>query len=239
MDGDIIPLCNMDYIFHESYRPDGFLSDYVSVSGSAAPTTASSFLVTPKKGLFDKVLDIVRNRPNKTEFDMEIGWGHKMDTDDTWESWWWKRRIWDFKAAASDQGILLMFFKYTLLNFTQINPGVVETWREVSGKSSSQQNNSQAHVVSAPNGKFISRVDVKQVAAHDGCKSIVVPAEKGNSFFFRDYVHFAGGSKPWAPAIESGMTSAKLWKSNTPRKTLWMHYLGKANEAVTPFTCNS
>jgi hypothetical protein len=105
LDGDSIPLCDLEYLFQASYQPDGYHSDNVLTSGSAAPVTACAFLVTPHDGLFDQVLDSYRNRPNKTKFDKEHGWGLVMDQEDYRRYWWGGKRTWDFKAVASDQGI--------------------------------------------------------------------------------------------------------------------------------------
>ncbi len=57
LDGDLIPLCNLDKEFKDSY--DGRLQGFVGTKGGVAPITASDFMVTPQRGLFEKTMNIV------------------------------------------------------------------------------------------------------------------------------------------------------------------------------------
>lgn len=113
LDADILPLCNMDYLFVDSFNPDGALGELVSIQGAVAPMTASALLVTPKPGEFDSVLDIIRRHRNRkdnaTIFDPTIGWGHEMKARDMWMAWSKMGNNWNFYAASADQ-VWCIFF---------------------------------------------------------------------------------------------------------------------------------
>ena len=64
---------------------NGDLEGYVAVQGNRSPLNAGSFIVTPRDGLFQRVLDIVRRQRNQTtKFDKNIGRGHEISEKDPW-----------------------------------------------------------------------------------------------------------------------------------------------------------
>ena len=236
LDADIIPLCNIDYMFQESYRPDGILSDYVAMSGSVAPMTGSSFLVTPKEGEFQRVIDIVRRArersSSRTGFDRKVGWGHEMVSPDMWKSWWKSTANWTFYGAHCDQGILYMYFKYILLNFTQIHPEVIQTWREVTEDAECWRN--RTNVIAVDGGKFLAKVDEDRNSVIKGCGGPPLGREGrwSRAVPYSDFYHFAGGQKPWnQPIFASDIPTSRDFLKDpiAVGRQFWTYFLGQAN----------
>lgn len=242
LDSDVLPMCNMDYLFEESYRKGGLLSDFVVLSDSVAPFAGGCFLVTPQKGEFDRVLDIVRRHRNRSlTFDTNIGWGHELAKDDVWEAWHRSGNVWSFYAVASDQGILYHWIRYERLNYTWLDILKMETWREVDEYWNHEHPNMTSHKVG---NRYIARVDRREyrtmpgfkfVREHDlgGCRmpkydrvwpgARIVP--------FSDYYHFAGGAKPWNEPIlaQHAISDPKDFKTG---RDVWLSALTQANATL-------
>ena len=128
VDADILPLCNMDYMFEESYKEDGLLEDDVVMEGSVVPMTASMFLIKPRHGAFKVIMDLVREyrrtHNGAQYFDHVKGWGHEIVGEaDRWEANGMRKDgyLWDYKAANSDQGLLHHWIKYIVMNYTHLS----------------------------------------------------------------------------------------------------------------------
>jgi hypothetical protein len=145
LDADILLLCSMDYMFHESYNANGLFQNHVGIAGAVAPATASMFLVTPAQGEFDRIIDLVRQHRNRSSlaknnmsttntilFDRTIGWGHTITPPDRWEAWGRRKgdTKWNFYAANADQGLLYHWLRYLYMNYTQIHADRIETWQD-------------------------------------------------------------------------------------------------------------
>ena len=231
MDSDILPLCNMDYMFHESFS--GQLSENVAVSGSVAPATASFFLVTPQEGEFARVLEIVhRHRCRRaTRFNTTVGWGHVMDPNDKWESWQESGHLWNFFAATSDQGLLYHWLKYELLNYTHIHLGKTDTWREVTGNVDYWRKQA-VPVFGVKDNRFIAKVRSEFVDLR-GCGGPKLNRRGAYAKIppFRDFYHFAGGGKPWnQPIVAQDVPSN--YSSAVKGRDVWMYWLGEANRTL-------
>lgn len=245
LDSDIMPLCNMDYMFEESFREDGLLSEFVMLSGGVAPVTAACFLVTPQKGEFERVVDIVHRHRNKSlTFDPKIGWGHEIAQDDPWQAWYKKGTNWTFWAAASDQGILYHWIRYELLNYTWLDIAKMETWQQVDQDWSTKHPNSTAHKIRVNNkeDKYIAKVAGRQYVGprnqflrkHDlhGCGMPLYDRRDWASLTpFSDFYHFAGGQKPWKDPILSQDVKQNASEFETGRD-VWLHALYKANVSL-------
>jgi hypothetical protein len=233
LDSDIIPLCNMDYMFEESYRDDGILSNFVAISGAVAPATAAIMLFTPTQGEFGRVMDIVhrhRSRPaNPTKFDPDVGWGHPIDEKDEWHSWWRSGSTWNFYAVNSDQGVLYHWLKYERLNFTHILWNKLDTWREVTHDLSYWQN--KTDVFRVQGDKFIAKVK-SEPSQLQGCGGKQMDRGSAASVApFSDFYHFAGHKKPWNKPI-SAEDMPKEMSEARDGHSLWMYWLGEANRTL-------
>ena len=113
MDADVMPLTNLDYLFHLSDL-DGLLKENVVVTSAMEPANAGFFMVTPKSGDFEELSQIVETRErdalnitSKYKFNETIGWGHVMAPPNDG----YKLRngktgfLWNFLFAYSDQGL--------------------------------------------------------------------------------------------------------------------------------------
>jgi alpha-N-acetylglucosamine transferase len=141
LDGDVLPLANLDYLMELSDR--GEWQETVILSTSLVPMIAGLFVATPNAALFRQVYRmvdkmIVKNRVPKNHFDVVQGWGHAWDpqTDGPylWQSNRDKGTLWDYYAANGDQGILYYYPRYMRESLTQILAGEILHF----GKNNSQ-----------------------------------------------------------------------------------------------------
>lgn len=235
LDGDIVPRCNLDFFFEESYLPGGMLSGTVGQAGNVAPITASFFIVTPKKGEFARLTEWAKLiiRQSNGEFDREYGWGHRFTTD-SWRSEWplWKRDHyrWVFKGSEIDQGLILMYFKYMVMDYSQIVAGTLETWRDVTGQESYwQAKNITVHHIKETN-KYIARVNHTR-GKLIGCRGTVYGMGT-------EYFHYAGGSKPWNIQKGNNVLNVsqhipKTEDTSSKPQQFWLYHLAKANKTFS------
>lgn len=102
MDGDIIPLANMDYLFELSMQ--GVLKPNLVVSAPNAPANGGFFMFAPKPGDYDLVQQLIEKREEK-EFSPEKGWGHVITPPDEWVMRGKRGRLWNFYGGPVDQGL--------------------------------------------------------------------------------------------------------------------------------------
>ena len=246
MDSDVLPLCSMDYLFNESFDKNGTLSDFVMVSDSVAPFAGSFFLVTPKRGEFERIINIVRQHRNRAvdplSFNATLGWGHTLAKDDSWKAWFRDGNDWSFYAVASDQGIMYHYFRYMLGNYTWIDLGKMETWKVVPTEDVIYwRNKSETVVPEIEENKYIARIRHDKYEKHrgpllGGCGGPQLDRRDfGSHVPFRDYYHFAGGSKPWnEPILHSSCTRTDL-NETSPIQTgreYWICALVEANRTL-------
>jgi len=245
LDADVLPLCNLDYLFEESYRKDGVLSDFVSVSDSVAPFAGGFFLVTPEHGEFERIMDIVHRHRNRDKnphtFDGKRGWGHVIAKDDPWKAWFRPGNNWTFYAAWSDQGILYHWLRYERGNYTWLDVDKMERWETVHAKDVAYWENRTHHVVpeiasTGDDDRYIARVQVnkvKQGSLQRGCggQQLDRRGKWSTQVPFRDYYHFAGGAKPWfKPILAANVTcdAGTILKGHD----LWLCTLIQANRTL-------
>ena len=91
MDGDVMPYCNIDYMFElsepqkESMKTP--LKENVVIAWSQEPSHGGFFMLQPQKGDFDLVQSIIHRREKEAAeggqlFDRERGWGHVITPPD-------------------------------------------------------------------------------------------------------------------------------------------------------------
>jgi hypothetical protein len=134
MDGDVVPVRNLDYLFELSdptYSRSGqhtfvdsktgevrplTLKENVIVAGKQEPANAGFFLVSPEQGGYEHIQDIISKRAQvaadtlshkKAPFDELHGWGHQIVPPDRWttRSTANSGTNWTFHFAYSDQGL--------------------------------------------------------------------------------------------------------------------------------------
>jgi len=141
MDGDMIPMTNLDYYFHLSdpeytALPTLLKSNFIMAS-KGEPCNTGMFMVTPSKEAFADYIDIVRRQLEiaKTlpypHFNLLAGWGHNFtEAGDRWKGVIRSRgKRWSFHAGHSDQGLMYYFTKYVRQDVTIALGDIVENWK--------------------------------------------------------------------------------------------------------------
>jgi hypothetical protein len=216
MDADVMPVANIDYLFHLSMN--GTLKENIVVSGNTEPANAGFFMVQPGEGEYERITDIIRRREEKAvgiksghKFDEVEGWGHVIAPDDPWKSRIETGTKWTFHFAFSDQGLLYYYTKYVKqsVSIIYINDQV-ENW----GTSGS----GTVHLEETLDNPFqgLRRLRVKDLMA---C-----------SKFMCDFYHFTGMWKPWMQDPKKNIADAIIEKENPLH--VWWHTLFKLNDEL-------
>lgn len=112
LDGDITPLCNLDYLFELSEPETGeaLLKENVVLSWRKEAANAGFFMLKPDQDDFRLIHDVIRVKEQKAlqlpypHWDEVEGWGHKIVAPDFWRTY--DRTIgtnWTWHAAFADQ----------------------------------------------------------------------------------------------------------------------------------------
>jgi len=246
LDSDVIPLCHMEAMFLESFRPNGMLQDNVVIAGPSAPATASLFLLKPQQGEFESIVRVVhryRDTHNGSLImDRDYGWGHKMSAkQDRWEPWkksgtndYQHHQQWNFYGANADQGLLLYWVRYMKMNYSQILTDRVQTWAEVTNHPNfNNNNNSQAIPVEGRLLAQIQQVHSNQLpSCTNGAASFRQDKMLQNAPY-SDHIHFMANTKPWFTAIHANDIPPTLppkLVSLEAQRNFWLYHLGRANE---------
>ena len=144
LDADIVPFCNLDYLFEASMS--GIIQPNFVLAGSDAPAAGNFFLLEPAAGDYETLItQIVKPTLDRGKWDGKRGWGHEIDENDPWERlayggskfvrrtlpWWHEKgRHWDFHGGPADQGLLYHWVKYVKRNVTIAVGPMVETWKD-------------------------------------------------------------------------------------------------------------
>jgi len=189
LDGDVMPLGNLDYLFELSddnnYGPgNSTLKPNLVIASKAEPANAGFFMLTPGKGEYEHVQEIIRKREAKAKaldgdvkFDVVEGWGHVITEPDEWVGRSGRSgRNWTFAFAYSDQGLLYYWIKYVKKQVSVVYEHHVENL------SIDQHGN-----------VTLERV-LKEPFQNYSTPVLQSPAECKK--FMCDFVHFTGNAKP-------------------------------------------
>ncbi len=92
LDGDVMPLNNLDYLFHLSNMIDPitnqpYIQENMGIAYNNEPMNGGLFMLKPNKTDYQVLRKIVdRVERQGYHFNETIGWGHVMDENDKWES---------------------------------------------------------------------------------------------------------------------------------------------------------
>jgi lipopolysaccharide biosynthesis glycosyltransferase len=134
LDADVMPLCNLDYLFHLSER--GILKENMILAGNNEPSNGGFMMLRPGPGEHQKLRDIIEERdarimatPNKT-FDEVVGWGHVIQPPDYWRTRYNRKRgtFWNFTTAYGNQGLMFYWVKYVKKSASLFIGNEVENW---------------------------------------------------------------------------------------------------------------
>ena len=111
LDGDALPLLNMDYLMELSDGEHPLLQPNFIVATSGEPANAGCFVLEPKAGFYEELLQIIRGKEvaskGKGNFNRKVGWGHDFRKHgDQWQGMKRSGNNWFFHGAQIDQGLL-------------------------------------------------------------------------------------------------------------------------------------
>jgi len=195
MDGDVMPNCNLDYIFKLS--EEGVLKENMVIAWRAEPSSGGFFMLHPKEGDYENLEKIIERQQQKASetgilFDLKEGWGHNITSPDRWKSNLHKGTDWKWHGNYVDQGLLYFWVKYYKKNVSILIMDTIEQY------GVNNKNEVILETTLHDNEPFKSRncdcrTDDNNVGfTNSGTMPIfrrIVP--------FRDYVHFTGKTKPW------------------------------------------
>jgi hypothetical protein len=218
MDGDVMPVSNLDYLFHLSddhhygvHRST--LQENVIVAGPWEPANAGFFMLAPKPGDYDLIQEIIQTRHEQAQadgvglFDEVKGWGHVIEEGDEWVSRRETGRNWTFHFAFSDQGLLYHWTKYVKKSVTIVYQDKAENWSPmvVDGETTKAV---KERVLDRPFLNYSNPL----VSQYGSCTK-----------FMCDFIHFSGVQKPWLrkPLIDNLNDRNKLDKG----EHIWWYFL--------------
>lgn len=202
LDTDVLPLVNLDYLMELSDR--GVLNENVVMSGTFAPVNGGFFILRPVPGSYERVQRLIHEKDKRAAqlapiyWDKYRGWGHGFQPpSDYWMSQ--ARRqphfLWDFFAAAGDQGLLYHWTKYERQSVSIIFPGGrIENWGSL---SSHEEAATDAVAVVLQDSRTAEQAIKEQPHAGNVCSR----GTKCLGPVLDDVLHFAGPrNKPWNKA---------------------------------------
>jgi len=204
LDGDLIPLVNLDYIFHLS-DPDHtetptLIKPNLITASLGEPCNTGIFMVQPSVEAFAKYNDaVIKQREHaKTlpypHFDYNEGWGRNFkEHKENWRSVAKKSNGWHFHASHSDQGLMFYWSKYLIQDVTIVISDIVENWKR------------------GPDGDPVKESEVKALFSPYQEKPLVYQWSCEKPYDTRDwkkkkwrcfppidgFAHFMGNTKPW------------------------------------------
>ncbi len=194
LDADVMPLCNLDYMFHLSKNSS--LRENVVLAFKSSPANGGFFMLAPNHTDYLKILQIQKNRLKKGyRFDRVNGWGHKIQTPDEWVTVFGKTGTkWTFHGALADQGLLYYWTKYYKKSVSIIgHNNTAGTW---------------SSRYSGSNDTAVQMIDAHSTILGPGCASTLPPEyhqfrdavtkvyQWVSGIPYNDFVHFTGYSKP-------------------------------------------
>jgi hypothetical protein len=148
LDGDILPLCSLDYLFelsepeHHDHDPDDapVLKENVVLSWKNEAANAGFFMLQPSRSDYLELQDIIHKKEVNAlalpypHWDPVEGWGHRITPPDFWRS---QGRVtgtnWTWHAVFADQGLLYHWTKYAKKSVSLIIGNDVENWTSRNG----------------------------------------------------------------------------------------------------------
>lgn len=124
LDADIMPLCNLDYIFHgsENRSENGAMGweENLLIPGPKVPSGAGNFMVNPQPGDWERLKSTIKKQKERAKtlpyphFDIYSGWGFNFKEHNTfWRDYVGRKFTkWDFYGAHIDQGLLYYFVRF-------------------------------------------------------------------------------------------------------------------------------
>eukprot|EP00529_Nitzschia_sp_RCC80_P019251 CAMPEP_0113522714 /NCGR_PEP_ID=MMETSP0014_2-20120614/45334_1 /TAXON_ID=2857 /ORGANISM="Nitzschia sp." /LENGTH=511 /DNA_ID=CAMNT_0000420785 /DNA_START=301 /DNA_END=1836 /DNA_ORIENTATION=+ /assembly_acc=CAM_ASM_000159 len=210
LDGDILPLNNLDYLFHLSEGPYPVLRPNLVVASRGEPCNTGLFIMHPKPGAYEDIQGVIQRQHERglevsyPHFSWTEGWGHNfIEEGDLWESVEKNGNRWRFHASHSDQGLWYYFTKYFEQDVSIVLGSKLQT------------------VTPGPNGKPQLRNDTHVILKHApepilymyDCEANVTVGDFRCNPVYRDFAHFMGTKKALGRDFAHFMGTKKPWAS--------------------------
>ncbi len=238
LDADVIPLNNLDYMFHLSSGANPRLEENTVLMYYNEPANGGFFILTPHENDYKEIVKLIEKVEDKGyHFNTTIGWGHEFVPPDHWASMrsksgkganttkWDNGTKWDFYGAFTDQGLLYHWTKYVKQKVSIIARDKVQSWRTADDGSGNVQ--------------MVKEVLSKEVFEHASPSEYTIKPLHGNRdkeiltiVPYRDFHHCRERFKPWMhlnaknpPADVKDISEV----TGGPIQ-LWFHVLRKINK---------
>ena len=208
LDADLIPLANLDYLFHlsdpEHTQTPTMLRPNVIMATRGEPCNTAFFMVEPRLERYE-LLQMAIERQHEAgrtlpypHFDKREGWGHNFqEAGDFWKSRFRTKKLWNFHAAHSDQGLMYYYAKYLIQDTTIVIADKLQHWapRTDGGNEGKDYRLTKPQLLSEEKGTLTEASPVPLVWQYhcdrdpDGAWNCPAP--------YRHLAHFWGKEKPW------------------------------------------
>mmetsp|Transcript_33217 Transcript_33217/g.37770 ORF Transcript_33217/g.37770 Transcript_33217/m.37770 type:complete len:451 (-) Transcript_33217:19-1371(-) len=238
MDSDVMPLCNLDYLFDLSEPSEAkpLLKENVILAGSHEPCSGGFFMLRPKPGELERLRKVIRDREWKgiqqpwPHFDEKEGWGHVIESPDHWQYINDKdvdpkkrREIraatnlnsWEWYGVFADQGLLYYWVKYFQKNVSIVIEDEIENWSSrVNGETVYLEHTiKNSTAAEGYNCGKLAAASRQQRHSNKYGDYVYIGRELQ---IHRDIVHFTGNAKPWLKEYFLGDLTrhSQLWFSS-------------------------
>jgi hypothetical protein len=242
LDGDILPLCNLDYLFDLSEpatingaaQPKPILKENVFHTEFGEAMNAGLFILRPAPGELQDIQRIIAERERHFlqlgKFDIHSGWGHAIQPPDKWrgyeypEGHVYEGTEWTYYSVIADQGLLYYWAKYYKQSVSLIIKDQVENWG-----TTENTNNGET-------GAGTLRLEETLMRPLDNYTCLPMGMDEPGKFGqnnrrykgqvpYQDFVHFYGtANKPWEQRAPPDVASRD--DANSPLQ-YWYHVLRK------------
>jgi len=230
LDGDAIPLVNMDFMFRLS-DPDAvevptILRPNLIMASRGEPCNTGMFILEPKKGAWEELQEVINKQHNEAidlpypHFDRVKGWGHSFRAaGDQWEGIKYNGTYWNYHASHSDQGLMYYWTKYVKQDVSIVISNRIQNWIPYGDGV-----NTVPKKVKELKDELAMFTSQTPLAWQHGCDG------KNSTYHcyppYRDFAHFMGKNKPWQIGVRR--YPRKNLALNGPH-LLWFEELSKIN----------
>lgn len=231
LDSDIMPVCNLDYIFELSVGDAPYLKENLIVAWTEEPANGGFFMLQPGHGEFEELQGVVNKQREEgsklpyPHFDEVQGWGHVIQPNDEWIAGKRRGRLWNFYAAYSDQGLLYHWVKYVKKNVVIIAQRTGEWWGT---------DHNDTLVLQERRPQALSNYSCLPRGNPRSLKFAHHQAYGGNligNVPYGDYIHFYGPFKPWLVDQADPPVIDKMHASSA--RSYWFFLLRQLNEKLS------
>jgi len=225
LDADIMPVRNMDYIFHLSNTgdPNPVLRPNLILATKGEPCNTAMFMVTPNETNWKTFQEVVKRQREEGKtlpyphFDVIRGWGHDFrKAGAPWEAIVAKDFYkWDFHASHSDQGLMYYLMKFAIKDVSIVIGEKLQNW--MPGNDEKARKSFDGTFLTEINDKGLSKLLPPPPPNYCNTKKF-----KCRDIPYMDFLHFSGEEKPW----QNNFTK-------TGGASIWFDELAKLNTNLT------